>query len=64
MSQGVDAYWLDETDGEGTGGGGDGDYGYNTSYGPAAVGEGEGVSGVRGARVRARGGWVRVGVRG
>ena len=32
--QGVDAYWLDETDGEGTGGGGDGDYGYNTSYGP------------------------------
>ena len=32
---GVDAYWLDETDGEGTGGGGDGDYGYNTSYGPA-----------------------------
>jgi alpha-D-xyloside xylohydrolase len=34
--QGVDAYWLDETDGEGTAGGGDGDYGYNTSYGPAA----------------------------
>jgi len=33
--KGVDAYWLDETDGEGTGGGGDGDYGYNTSYGPA-----------------------------
>ena len=33
--QGVDAYWLDETDGEGTAGGGDGDYGYNTSYGPA-----------------------------
>ena len=32
--QGVDAFWLDETDGEGTGGGGDGDYGYNTSYGP------------------------------
>ena len=36
-SQGVDAYWLDETDGEGTAGGGDGDYGYNTSYGPAAA---------------------------
>lgn len=35
--QGVDAYWLDETDGEGTGGGGDGDYGYNTSYGPPAA---------------------------
>jgi alpha-D-xyloside xylohydrolase len=33
--QGVNAYWLDETDGEGTGGGGDGDYGYNTSYGDA-----------------------------
>jgi len=33
--QGIDTYWLDETDGEGTGGGGDGDYGYNTSYGPA-----------------------------
>jgi hypothetical protein len=32
--QGVDSFWLDETDGEGTGGG-DGDYGYNTSYGPA-----------------------------
>ena len=31
--QGVDAYWLDETDGEGTAGGGDGDMGYNTSYG-------------------------------
>jgi len=35
--KGVDAYWLDETDGEGTGGGGDGDYGYNTSYGPACA---------------------------
>ena len=35
--QGVDAFWLDETDGEGTGGGGDGDYGYNTSYGPAVA---------------------------
>jgi len=33
--QGVNAYWLDETDGEGTGGGGDGDYGYNNSYGDA-----------------------------
>jgi alpha-D-xyloside xylohydrolase len=35
--QGIDAYWLDETDGEGTGGGGDGDYGYNTSYGPPSA---------------------------
>jgi alpha-D-xyloside xylohydrolase len=34
FSQGVDAYWLDETDGEGTGIG-DGDHGYDTSYGPA-----------------------------
>jgi len=32
--QGVDAYWLDETDGEGTGIG-DGDHGYDTAYGPA-----------------------------
>lgn len=33
--QGVDAFWLDETDGEGTGGGGDGDHGYDTALGPA-----------------------------
>ena len=33
-TQGVSAFWLDETDGEGTGGG-DGDHGYDTSYGPA-----------------------------
>lgn len=31
--QGVDSYWLDETDAEGTGGGPDGNFGYHTSYG-------------------------------
>ena len=36
FDQGVDMYWLDETDAEGTGGGGDGSHGYDTSYGPAA----------------------------
>ncbi|KAL1526761.1 hypothetical protein AB1Y20_015457 [Prymnesium parvum] len=36
-SQGVPAYWLDETDGEGTAGG-DGEHGYDTSFGPAAFG--------------------------
>jgi alpha-D-xyloside xylohydrolase len=36
FDQGVNMYWLDETDGEGTGGGGDGNHGYDTSYGPAA----------------------------
>ena len=35
-SQGVTAFWLDETDGEGTAGG-DGTHGYDTSYGPAAA---------------------------
>jgi alpha-D-xyloside xylohydrolase len=37
FEQGVDAFWLDETDGEGTGGGGDGDHGYDTAVGPAAA---------------------------
>lgn len=37
FEQGVDAFWLDETDGEGTGGGGDGDHGYDTALGPAAA---------------------------
>jgi len=34
FAQGVDAFWLDESDGEGTAGG-DGTYGYDTSFGPA-----------------------------
>ena len=34
VDHGVDAFWLDETDGEGTLGG-DGEHGYDTSFGPA-----------------------------